>query len=191
MRPECRINCKMTPLTSVKQISICYVTHYRHCVWSSVKMQCNIRYVIHYCLGDVWVRIRKTIVQTDGDGRAGAHCEYNQGILVDQPQKPLMAIMPLAMAIIAHVEYGHSLVVLLSYNIWDGGAGPAGRGHDHRYWRAQGWLPPWRLPSQPRPGRSLRSLHRTTIKSHLSLIGPGMCWIVVLSHIKGEIHRSH
>ena len=71
----------------------------------------------HYCLGDVWVRIRKTIVQTDGDGRAGANCEYNTGILGDQPQKPLMAIMPLAMAIIAHVEYGHSLVVLLSYNI--------------------------------------------------------------------------
>ena len=137
---------------------------------------------IHCCLGDVWVRVRKTIVQTDGDGRAGAHCEYNQGILVDQPQEPLMAIMPLAMAIIAHVEYGHSLVVLLSYNIWDGGAGPAGRGHDHRYWRAQGWLPPRRLPSQPRPGRSLRSLHRTTIKSHLSVIGTGMCCNVIKSY---------
>ena len=87
-----------------------------------------------------------------------------------------MAIFYIAMEIMAFINNGQ--------NIWDGGAGPAGRGHDHRYWRAQGWLPPWRLPSQPRPGRSLRSLHRTTIKSHLSVIGPGMCLIVMLSRIK-------
>ena len=35
---------------------------------------------IHCCAGDVRVRVRKTIVQTDGDGRAGAHCEYNLAI---------------------------------------------------------------------------------------------------------------
>ena len=115
---------------------------------------------IHCCSGDVWVRVRKTIVQTDGDGRAGAHCEY------------ILAM--------TFMDNGH--IIYYGHDIWDGGAGPAGRGHDLRYWRAQGWLPPRRLPSQPRPGRSLRSLHRTTIKSHLSLIGPGMCWIVIKSY---------